>query len=276
MEDRAQEPRWGAIEAWLLETTGEDPTAALGALLYDRHWGLGQELLALGLRRKASAEFGLLLEGAGSRPATLEQLARFFHSLAMADLASRAATRLLRAVPEGAAVDAPSDLWRLAYPAPFLQVLREAADEEGTPDLLLLALIRQESFFNPLAGSSAGALGLTQVIAPTGEGIARDLGVVDFEPEELYRPSVSLRFGAHYLRQQLDGFGGNFYYALAAYNAGPGNALRWRDAAGVDVDRFVEEISFSETKAYLKLVSENLARYRHLYGGLDEPSLPRD
>ena len=99
----------------------------------------------------------------------------------LGDLSARAATRLLHAVPEKAADEAPGDLWRLAYPVPFVQVLREVVDEEGTTDLLLLALIRQESFFDPLAGSPAGALGLAQVIPPTGRGIAEDLGVTDFD-----------------------------------------------------------------------------------------------
>ncbi len=274
--DEAKEPDWVAIEAWLADSTGDDPWAALESLLYSRHWGLGQELLALGMSRRAGGEFRLLLEDAGNSPAVLYQLTRFFHSLVLEDLSARAATRLLRAVPSEDAGDAPADLWRLAYPAPFLPVLREAADETGTPDVLLLALVRQESFFDPLAGSTAGALGLTQVIAPTGEGIARDLAVADFEPEDLYRPALSLRFGAHYLRQQLDGFDDTFSYALAAYNGGPGNGQRWRDAGAGDIDRFVEEISFGETKAFVKLVSENLARYRQLYQGLAEPALPGD
>ncbi|MCH8902000.1 MAG: transglycosylase SLT domain-containing protein, partial [Chloroflexi bacterium] len=204
--DEATAPDWAEIEAWLADSTGDDPWAALEALLYSRHWGLGQELLALGMSRRAGGEFRLLLENAGSSPAVLYQLTRFFHSLGLDNLSARAATRLLRAVPSEDAGDAPADLWRLAYPAPFLPVLREAADETGTPDVLLLALVRQESFFDPLAGSTAGALGLTQVIAPTGEDIARDLAVADFELEDLYRPALSLHFGAHYLRQQLDSF----------------------------------------------------------------------
>jgi len=68
----------------------------------------------------------------------------------------------------------------------------------------------------------------------------------------------------------------NVYHALAAYNGGPGNAQRWRDAAGDDADRFLEEIDFSQTKVYLQLVLENLARYRQLFEGLDVPALPED
>jgi soluble lytic murein transglycosylase len=182
----------------------------------------------------------------------------------------------LQHVPAAAAEAAPPDFWRLAYPAPFSAALREAADAEKAPDVLLLALVRQESFFDPLAGSPAGAIGLTQVVPPTGQAIARDLHLNQFQSTDLFRPAVSLRFGAHYLRQQLDTFDGDVYAALAAYNGGPGNALRWQRAAHGDADRFVAEIEYAQTVAYVQLVTENLARYRQLYEGLAEPSLPRD
>jgi soluble lytic murein transglycosylase len=272
----AEEPSWAAIEAWVLVTGSGNPWEALKILLYDRHWALGRELLSLGMDGRATDEFRLILEAADGEPYALYQLARLFHSAGMTHLSSQAAARLLWTVPGEAAEGAPGDLWRLAYPAPFSEVLREEADIAEVPELLLLALIRQESFFDPLAGSSAGARGLTQVMSATGEAIARDLAWADFEVGDLYRPSVSLRFGAHYLAEQIDLFDGNIYEALAAYNGGPGNALRWADTAGDDIDRFVEEIEFSETEAYVRLVTENLARYRQLYRGLEEPSLPRD
>ena len=271
------EPNWAAIEAWLRDATDEDPAGALETLLYDEHWGLGQELLALGMHRRAHHEFGLLLDSAEADPAALYQVARFFHSVGLTDLSARAATRLLTALADSTTAEAPVDLWRLAYPAPFVALLREASDAEGAPDVLVLALLRQESFFDPRAGSTAGALGLAQVIPPTGLEIADALGVDDFEVEQLFRPVVSLRFGAYYIQQQVDAFDGNIYYGLAAYNGGAGNSQRWQDAAGgSDVDRFVEEITFSETKAYLRLVAENLARYRQLYTDLEEPALPGD
>lgn len=272
----AEEPSWSAIGAWVLVTGSADPWGALKILLYDRHWTLGRELLSLGMDRRATEEFRLLLEAADGEPYALYQLARLFHSAGMTHLSSQAAARLLWTVPEEAAEGAPGGLWRLAYPTPFPEVLREAAGDAGVPELLLLALIRQESFFDPLAGSPVGARGLSQVMPATGEEIARDLAWADFEVGDLYRPSVSLRLGAHYLAGQIDLFDGNIYQALAAYNGGPGNALRWRDAAGDDIDRFTEEIEFSETEAYVRLVTENLARYRQLYQGLEEPSLPRD
>jgi len=124
--------------------------------------------------------------------------------------------------------------------------------------------------------SSAGALGLMQVIPPTGEGIAADLGITDFKESDLLIPEVSTRFGAHYLAGQLEGFGGNIGAALAAYNGGPGNAARWTETSGSDVDLLVETIDFEETRSYLELVLANYAFYRYVYGVSDTLSLPLD
>jgi soluble lytic murein transglycosylase len=274
--DSTKEPDWAAIEAWLKSANGGELLLARQSLFGNPHWSLGNAMLSVGMTQQADAEFGLLLDRSSGDAALLLELARFFRSAGMIDRSSQAAARLLKHVPEAAAEGAPLDLWRLAYPAPFSAALREAADAEKAPDVLLLALVRQESFFDPLAGSPAGATGLTQVVPPTGQAIAQDLHLNQFQPADLFRPAVSLRFGAHYLRQQLDTFDGDVYAALAAYNGGPGNALRWQRAAHGDVDRFVAEIDYAETVTYVQLVTENLAHYRQLYEGLAEPSLPRD
>lgn len=272
-------PDWLEVEAWLVES---DVVSAAGLasaqrdLEVDRHRRWGEQLLDLGLRRTAAPDLALVLENAGRDPALLYTVARWFQEAGVTDLSSKAATRLLFALPEDDREAAPIELWQMAYPAPYAELLDEAADDSDVPNLLFLALIRQESFFDPLAGSTAGALGLTQVIPPTGETIAGERDVADFEVHHLFRPVVSLDFGAHYLGAQLDDFDGNFYHALAAFNAGPANATRWADASGDDLDRFVAEIDFTQTRAYVELVSENLARYRQIYQGRDAPELPRD
>jgi soluble lytic murein transglycosylase len=147
------------------------------------------------------------------------------------------------------------------------------AEANGFPPLLLLALIRQESFFRPDAESVASALGLTQVIPATAEEIAGQLKEEDFTFGNLVRPKVSLRFGAHYLGAQLELFEGDVPAALAAYNGGPGNSLRWREAAPADADLFLEVINLSETRSYVELVLEHYAHYRYAYGLADGPSL---
>ncbi len=271
-----KEPDWPAIEAWLKDAKGGQLVLARQSLFGNQHWSQGSALLSLGMTQQAHAEFGLLLDRASGDTMLLLVLTQVFRSAGLIDLSSQAAARLLKQVPEPVAKSAPPDLWRLAYPVAFPNALRGAVDAEKVPDVLLLALVRQESFFDPLAGSTAGAIGLTQVIPSTGQAIAQDLGLGGFRTSDLFGPALSLRFGAHYLRQQMDTFDGNIYASLAAYNAGTGNAQRWQRAAHGDVDRFVAEIDFKQTVAYVQLVSENLARYRQLYQDVAEPALPKD
>ncbi|MDZ4278261.1 MAG: lytic transglycosylase domain-containing protein, partial [Dehalococcoidia bacterium] len=271
-----EEPGWDGIESWLEGAGLGDSLPAGDTLTTDGHWVAARDLRELGMSSRADAELRVLLEERSGDPVALYQVARAFHEEGLDHFASQAATRLLEELPQEAG-DAPADLWRLAYPAPLTEVVREVTDEIGVPNLLLLALVRQESFFDPFATSPAGARGLTQVVPKTAQAIAADLGVADFEVADLHRPAVSLRFGASYLDEQLAAFDGSIYHGLAAYSAGPDNARRWADAAGGDVDRFVAEIDFSETEAYVQIVVESLTRYRQLYEGLEEPALqPRD
>ena len=207
-------------------------------------------------------------------PTALYQLAFNFAAERRTPLAARAAVRLIGALPASAPLT-PDDLLRVAYPAVYADLTTASAKQESISPLLLLSLVRQESFFDAEAGSGAGALGLTQVVPATGQQIATKLGVADFTPNDLYRPRVSLQFGASYIASQLAAFDNNPYRALAAYNGGPGTASDAADFAGTDDDLFIEELEFEETRSYVRLVMENLARYRQLYAGVDRPSLPR-
>jgi soluble lytic murein transglycosylase len=149
-------------------------------------------------------------------------------------------------------------------------VEREAAAQDLNP-LFVYALLRQESLFEGYATSFAAAHGLMQVIPPTGAYIAQQLAwPPDYETRDLYRPMVSVRFGSWYLAEQRDLLEGNLFGALAAYNGGPGNALRWWETANADLDLFVESIDFRETRTYVRVIREHYARYRWLYGGRGE------
>src|SRR5689334_11297180 len=101
---------------------------------------------------------------------------------------------------------------------PYEQLIDSAAQKYGIDPAVLKGLIKQESGFNPSAGSSAGAQGLTQLMP----GTASAMGVTD-----LHDPAQSIDGGAHYLKMQLDRFGGDYSKALAAYNAGPGAVQRY-------------------------------------------------
>jgi soluble lytic murein transglycosylase len=271
---------WPGLDAWAHSWLSPQ-AATTPAFLGDPRWARANALLDLQLPNEASLELESLLNAYGTTSSGLYALVRAFEPLGLTHVSARAGTRLLATVPEATVRAAPSDLLRLAYPVDYAPVVQDTARRTGVSPLLLLAVIRQESFFDPRAGSSAGALGLTQVISSTAEQIAADLDLQDeFSDEDLYRPTVSILFGGHYLSQQLEAFDGQLAEALAAYNAGPGSASRWAGAAGSDDDLFLEEVSFDQTRAYVKLVTENLAAYDALYGTPSTPAhalpIPRD
>ena len=266
-------PDWDAVEGWLTSLWGPEEMAAGPSPFALTDWQRGQEFHQLGLEREATDNFLSLINQSSSQPWSLYRLARAFDDLGMPHLAARAAAGLL--AKAGSPLEpTPRALVQLVYPLAYLSLIQAAAAENDLSPLLLLAIIRQESFFDPLAASPAGAIGLTQVMPPTAEEIARKLNLEGFSTSDLLRPEVSIRFGAYYLRSQLDLSAGNLYLALAAYNAGPDNARRWSGGLPIsDIDLFVELIDFAETRSYVKLVLENYAVYRSLYGEADHPTL---
>jgi soluble lytic murein transglycosylase len=262
----------GNARSWLSSVTGKPPVS-VWTLWLDRRWVRGQELITLGLPHQAGAEFRALIDDYAGQPMALLALSESFRLLKETEMSSRSAQRILDKLSGRDAAAAPPEMLSLAYPEDYMSLIESAETAEGVSPLVMLALIRQESFFDPLAGSGAGALGLTQVMPPTAKEIAGELKLTGFADEELFRPAVSIIFGAHYLSNQLSSFDGNLYYALAAYNAGPGSAARWQSAAGDDVDLFLEEIDAGQANLYVRRVMENLAVYRYLYGGSAGPSL---
>jgi soluble lytic murein transglycosylase len=266
-------PDWNAVEGWLTSLWGPEEMTAGPSPFALTAWQQGQEFYQLGLEREAADSFLSVISESSSQPWSLYRLARAFNALGMPHLAARAAAGLL--AKAGSPLEqTPRALGQLAYPLAYMPLIQAAAAEDDLSPLLLLALIRQESFFDPLAASPVGALGLTQVMPPTGQEIARELSLEGFSTADLLRPEVSIRFGAHYLHSQLDLSAGNVYFALAAYNAGPDNAGRWSGNPPIpDRDLFVELIDLAETRSYVKLVLENYAVYRFLYGEFDHPTL---
>jgi soluble lytic murein transglycosylase-like protein len=275
-EDTMQPPEapdWDAVEAWLTSLWGPEALTPEPSPFDLTAWQRGQEFHQLGLAREATNEFLWLIDQTSPQPWSLYRLARAFDDLDLAHLAAGAATRLL-AKTGGPLEQNPRALLSLAYPLAYPSLVQAVAAENDLSPLLLLAVIRQESFFDPLAVSPAGALGLTQVMPATSQGIAAELHLDEFSVPDLLQPEVSIRFGARYLRSQLDAFGGNPYFALAAYNAGPDNATRWSQSLPIsDMDLFVELMDLAETRSYVKLVLENYAVYRFLYASADHPTL---
>ncbi|MEM1024793.1 MAG: lytic transglycosylase domain-containing protein [Myxococcota bacterium] len=166
--------------------------------------------------------------------------------------------------------------WRTIYSLPFQTELSAAAEAEGLDPLLLTALAREESRFDPSIQSWAGALGLTQLMPATAAGAyASVVGGRLKNAARLKEPGLNARLGAHLLATELRRYG-SVPLALSAYNAGPGLTNSFLRKGPQAFPAFVESISISQTRAYVRRVTESWLRYRLLYGAPGErfPELP--
>jgi soluble lytic murein transglycosylase len=151
------------------------------------------------------------------------------------------------------------------FPTKYKQDI--ARIDPSVDPFVILALIRQESAFNPTARSSAGARGLMQIMPATGRSLQRNLTVA-----QLFNTDTNLRLGIRYFKRLANTYDGNLVYALAAYNAGQGNLRSWqRDifVFGDDPLIQIEMIPFKETRKYVKLIYRNI----YFYNLLNDKSL---
>ena len=175
--------------------------------------------------------------------------------------AAGAAIRLARDSPgEG------DELGRYLYPLGYWDTVYPAAREGGVDPLLVAAVIRQESLFEPTAVSSADAHGLMQLLPSTARQLVQDRGAPPPSPAALHRAEVNVPLGVALLARLVERYHGSLAKALAAYNAGEDAVGKWEKRyAGRDADEFVELISYRETRDYVKAVLGNYRTYRSLY-----------
>jgi soluble lytic murein transglycosylase len=130
----------------------------------------------------------------------------------------------------------------------------------------VLAIMREESRFNPRAKSEAAARGLLQFIITTARDIGRDVGLVDVTADDLYDPRIVIRLGTKYIATLSEELGGNKYAVVAAYNAGPKQVALWqRLAPKPGDDYFVDSINFDETRDYVRKVMGSYKQYNAIY-----------
>jgi soluble lytic murein transglycosylase len=135
----------------------------------------------------------------------------------------------------------------------------------GMDPLVLLAVIRQESRFQSDVLSSAGAVGLMQLMPRTAAEVARKEKMPKPGRKELLRPAVNIRLGAAYLSGLVNGYGGDYIRAVAAYNAGEAAVERWWKQSNGDPAAFLEGVNYKETRFYLRRVFLNLLQYYRIY-----------
>jgi soluble lytic murein transglycosylase len=260
-------------EAWVRITFELPPETDLtgpGGLAQDARFIRGTELWELGMYDEARVEFEDLREAISSNAAESFRLANHLLGIGLyrtGIFAARQVLTLAGQQSQAASLTAPPYFSHSRYGLYYHDLILTEAQKYGLDPLFLFSVVRQESLFEGFVRSTAGAHGLMQVIPDTGEQIARELGWPPaYDSEDLYRPIVSVTFGAYYLHKNIDMMDGNVYAGLAAYNAGPGNAVVWRELAGDDPDLLLEIIRFEETRNYIRLIYEIFNTYRTLYG----------
>jgi len=259
-------------EVWFRLTFNLPPETDLsgpGTLAQDARFIRGTELWDLGMYEEARSEFESLRDSISTDPESNFRLANYLYDIGLyrtAIFAAREVLSLAGLESQSASLTAPDYFNHVRYGLYYHDLILTEEDRYGHDPLFMFSVIRQESLFEGFVRSNAGARGLMQVIPSTGAQIASEIGwPLGYSDDDLYRPNVSVRFGSYYLNKNRGLLGGSIYGSLAAYNAGPGNALVWKELAGDDPDLFLEIIRFQETRDYIRFIYEIFDTYRTVY-----------
>ncbi|HUE88671.1 MAG TPA: transglycosylase SLT domain-containing protein [Vicinamibacterales bacterium] len=228
--------------------------------------GLVQALITAGLYRPALDELQYAQRVWGDS-APLQGTIGFVHNK-MGNL-RLGITAMRRAYPQFMAAggeDLPVEILRTIFPLDYWPLLKGHAQAQGLDPFVVVALVAQESTFDPKIRSSANAIGLMQIIPPTGRRLAKRVGMRNFTERALENPEISARLGTRYFGDMVKEFGG-YHYALAGYNAGEHRVRRWnREAPGLPQDEWIDNIPYPETQNYVKRIVGTAEDYRRLYG----------
>ena len=154
----------------------------------------------------------------------------------------------------------------LRYLAPYREQFRAYAAEHALDEAWLFGVVRQESRFIADARSSAGAMGLMQLMPATARWVAGKLGLKGYRQAIVTDLDINISLGTYYLRHVLDTLDNNPVLASAGYNAGPGRARAWRSDGAMEAAVYTETIPFNETRDYVKRVMTNAAYYARVFG----------
>ena len=165
--------------------------------------------------------------------------------------------------------------YALRYLAPFRAQFESAARAHDVDVALLYGIARQESRFAPDIVSSAGAVGLMQLMPGTARWVAKQLARNDFRPGLIADTDLNTQFGAYYFKYWLERLDRMPALAAAAYNAGPGRAQAWRPPMPLEGAIWVETIPFNETRDYVKKVLANAVVYGHAFNANQPPLTQR-
>ncbi|HEY6400060.1 MAG TPA: transglycosylase SLT domain-containing protein, partial [Blastocatellia bacterium] len=211
------------------------------------HETIADELLFLGLYDEGASE---LLQTAAGKSESV-----FALPCARGDCANRTvkfSEPLLKSLPNDYRPELfPREMAEIFYPFPFRNALARYAIPRNVDPRFVLSIARQETRYNPREKSVSAARGLMQFISSTANQIASQLGLRDFDQDDLYNPDTAILFGSQYMKNLFDEFGSPQAVA-ASYNGSEDSVRRWiARAKSDDVDRLVIEIAKKESKDYV-------------------------
>ena len=158
------------------------------------------------------------------------------------------------------------DVLRALYPRHYSELLQDIPDARRVEESLIFSIMRRESLFGLNAVSSSGAIGLMQLMPATANSLARSMEMSGFNVADVKKPDVNMKLGIRNIRELMQRFRGNMPLVIAAYNAGDAVVRTWIKRHGTkDMDEFIENIEYSETRAFVKEVLKSYYYYNHLY-----------
>ncbi len=158
-----------------------------------------------------------------------------------------------------------STAYQLAYPRYYVNEINVAGNKLNIDPYLIIALIREESYFNEKAKSKTNATGLMQLMPGTANYMVSKLSLNSNDLTDLDDPRMNLYLGCNYIKYLKDRFN-NDLYVIAAYNGGEGSVNKWIKTYNTsDYDEFIEDIPFDETKHYVKKVFRSYHMYKNIY-----------
>lgn len=160
--------------------------------------------------------------------------------------------------------------YRIYYPLDYEEEILQYSGEYELDSFLVMGIIRAESNFDQEALSSAGAIGLMQIMPETGQWLAGKMDIGDFYEDMLYDAEFNIHMGCYYLRLLIDYYG-ETDTAVAAYNAGMGTVSGWLEDNSYSYDGvLLYYIPYTETREYVEKVNKNTDKYLELYGDTEE------
>lgn len=152
------------------------------------------------------------------------------------------------------------------YPLKYSEYVEKYASQNKIDKMLVYAIIKAESNFNPDITSNSGAMGLMQLMENTAEETAKKCKIELTTKEMLYQPETNIMLGTTYFANLTKQYDNNINLSLAAYNAGIGNVEKWIKEGIIKEDGSdIENIPFKETNNYVRKILRDYNIYQELY-----------